>query len=324
MKKLFRILLILLGIIILGFAGLLLYITQALPNVGPAPDIKVEATPERIERGHYLANFVMGCVTCHSVRDWNTFAGPVVAGTEGQGGELFDQKLGFPGIYSAKNITPAGLKSWTDGEIFRAITTGVNKDEKPLFPIMPHPNFGLLDSSDILSVIAYVRTLPNIDHEVAKSSSDFPMNFIIHLIPQKAHLAPIPSKSNKVDYGKYLVTAASCHTCHTKEEKGKFVGPDFGGGREFYLNDGLILRSANITPSKTGIGAWTEEMFLKKFKDFADSNYVAPKISEIGYQTLMPWTSFAQMTNEDLSSIYAYLKTLHPVDNFVLKVDKKG
>ena len=77
------------------------YIKFLLPNVGSAPDLKVERTPERIARGAYLANHVTVCIDCHSKRDWSRFSGPPIAGTFGMGGDLFDQKFGFPGVYYA-------------------------------------------------------------------------------------------------------------------------------------------------------------------------------------------------------------------------------
>lgn len=281
--------------------------------------MKVEITPERIERGRYLANNVMICMDCHSSRDWSIFSAPPMAGTEGMGGEKFDQSKGFPGSYVASNITPANLTDWTDGEIFRAITTGVSKDGRPLFPIMPHPNFGQLDEDDIKSVIAYIRSLPAIENKTEESYSDFPMNFIIHTIPKDAQLAPRPDPSDKVAYGKYLVTAASCFTCHTKEEKGEYIGDPFAGGREFKFPDGSIVRSSNITPHPTGIGTWSEDMFTLKFKQYADTAYQYQKVQPGQFQTLMPWTMYGKMTEEDIRAIYAYLKTVEPAENIVEK-----
>jgi hypothetical protein len=37
------------------------------------------------------------------------------------------------------------------------------------------------------------------------------------------------------------------------------------------------------------------------------------------YNTIMPWTMYARMTDEDLSAIYAYIRTLKPVKNAVTK-----
>ncbi len=66
-----------LGIIVLllivVIAGIAAYVKFALPNVGAAPELKVERTPARIERGKYLANAVMGCLDCHTERDWTKY-----------------------------------------------------------------------------------------------------------------------------------------------------------------------------------------------------------------------------------------------------------
>jgi hypothetical protein len=317
MKKLLRISLILVSILILMITGILIYASQFLPNVGPAPDISIDYTPERIERGKYLANHVMLCMDCHAQRDWSTFAGPPIPGTEGCGGEVFNQDFNFPGSFVARNLTPSAIGNWTDGELFRAITTGVSKDGSALFPIMPYPNFGKLDEEDIKSVIAYIRTLAPIDNTLPPSQADFPMNFIINTIPQKATLAPMPSKSDKIAYGKYMITASGCGDCHTKQEKGEFVGEFLAGGFEFKFPDGTILRSPNITMHETGIGRWTKELFVNRFKQYAAEDYVPHKVKPGQMQTVMPWTMYAGMETEDLEAIFEYIKSVTPVENKV-------
>lgn len=320
MKKFTKVALYVLGVFVLLIAALLAYVKIMLPSVGEPSEIKIKLTAERIERGKYLANHVMVCMDCHSTRDWGLFSAPPIAGTEGKGGEIFDQTLGFPGKYISTNITPYALANWTDGEIFRAITTGVSKDGRALFAIMPYLNFGKVNKEDIYSVIAYIRTLKPIENNVEKSESDFPMNFIINTIPTKAEFSSIPSKDDAVNYGKYLVTAAGCYDCHTKQEKGEFVGEDFAGGFNFNFPDGSVLTSSNITPDeKTGIGSWTKEQFVARFKLYADSNYTPSKVNQGEFQTVMPWIMYSGMTTEDLEAIYEYLKTVKPVDNFVTR-----
>jgi mono/diheme cytochrome c family protein len=308
---------ILCGIVLL-IGSALAYIKIALPNVGLPLELNVEGTKAQIARGSYLANGVMVCMQCHSQRDFSFFAAPSKPGTEGIGGEIHDQRLGFPGRYISTNLTPYQLKKWTDGEIFRAITSGVNRDGKALFPIMPHPNFGQLDENDIKSIIAYLRTLEPVEFDPEPSQSDFPMNFIINFMPQKANLKPAPPKNDKVNYGRYLVTAGSCRSCHTQiDDMGVVIGPDLGGGMEFNLKDGSIVRSSNITPHSTGIGNWSQDQFIQRFKTFSDSSYVQRKVNTGDFQTVMPWDSYSDMTEEDLLSIYEYLKTIAPADNQV-------
>jgi len=319
MKKVFKILGILVLLLIVAVVGVGFYIHQFLPNTGPAPELKIEITPERVEHGRYLANHVMVCMDCHSTRNWGEFSGPPIEGTLGKGGDRFDHNLSLPGIFYARNITPAGLGNWTDGEIFRAITTGVTRDGRALFPLMPHPAYGTLDKEDIYDVIAYLRSIPAIENEVPPAQPDFPFSLILKTIPQKANFTQRPDTSNKLAYGKYLVTAATCIDCHTPFEKGKLVFEKaFSGGRQFPLPSGT-LTSPNITPHETGIGNMTEEAFIERFRQYSDSTGKHLPVAPDEYNTIMPWTMYAGMTDQDLSTIYTYLRSLPPVENKVTK-----
>ena len=321
MKKILKIIGVLLVIMVIAVSCLLTYVKAALPDVGDAPDLKVEATPERIERGKYLAHSVTVCLDCHSTRDWSKFSGPVAPGTLGKGGDRFDESVGFPGIYFAKNITPAGISRYTDGELYRVITTGVNKDGRAIFPVMPYVYYGNMDDEDIYSIIAYVRTLDPIENQVQESTSNFPMNFIINTIPHKGIPVKLPDPSDQLAYGGYLVNASGCIECHTQLDKGQIIKElAFSGGREFGFPDKSAVRSANITPDEeTGIGKMTSDEFIKKFKAYADSSYTTPNVKPGEYNSIMPWTMYAHMTEQDLGAIYAYLRTINPIKNSVVK-----
>ncbi len=312
---------LLIGFLIMASAAFLGYVKTSLPNVGDARQMSVQITPERLQRGKYLAENVAVCIDCHSTRDWTKFALPFVAGTTGKGGEQFDRKFGFPGVYYSKNITPYGIGRYSDGELYRAITTGVTKEGKALFPVMPYLYYGKMDPEDIRSIIAYLRALPPISNDVPASVSDFPMNFIVNLIPQKARPQSKPPATNKQAYGAYLVNAAGCKECHTKDNRGQIIEAlAFSGGRVFPMPGSTSLTSPNITPDvNTGIGSWTEEDFIRRFKAFSDSGYTAPSVAEGAFNTIMPWTMYAKMTNEDLGAIYTYLKSLPAKENRVVK-----
>lgn len=312
---------ILAGLLVIIALGII-YVKAALPNTGPAPDIKIERTSARVERGKYLANHVTVCMDCHSTRDWSLYAGPLT-GALGGGGEEFTQEMGFPGKFYAPNITPYTLASWTDGEVFRAVTTGVNKSGKALFPVMGYHRFGLLDKEDIYSVIAYIRGLPPVQKEIPQSQPDFPINILINTMPQEAAFTTRPAETDQLAYGKYLITAAGCVDCHSKTDKGAVIpGTEFGGGMEFRSPNGVV-RSANITMHKeTGIGNWTQEAFVGRFKAYTDSSYVSPKIATGELNTPMPWVMYAGMKEADLSAIFAYLNTIKPIENSVVKFEK--
>lgn len=311
---------VILSLIILIF-GFVLYVRLFLPSVPLKKELQVQVTSERLERGSYLANHVMVCIDCHSTRDWTRFSGPIVAGSEGKGGEIFDKKLGFPGKYISNNITPFTTKSYTDAELYRAITSGVGKDRRPLFPVMPYHHYGTLDDEDIYSVIAYIRSLPEINYTTPESESDFPMNLIVRMIPKKGIPGKIPDTTETIEYGKYLTYAAGCIDCHTPFKKGKPVlDKAFSGGREFPMSFG-ILTSPNITPDvNTGIGAWSKEVFVNRFKAYDPLSFIPPVVSPSEFNTMMPWTMYAGMTTRDLGFMYEYLKTLNPVENKITKV----
>lgn len=194
MKKLLKILAYLIGtltlLIIIGLA----FVNFTFPRVKPAPELTVEKNPDRVARGAYLANHVTVCVDCHSVRDFSQFAGPITPGTLGQGGDRFDQSMGFPGVFYAKNITPEGISDYSDGELFRLITTGATNEGRAMFPLMPYSYYGKMDPEDIYDIIAYIRTLAPIENEVPESDADFPVSIILKTIPKEASPTEKPSK----------------------------------------------------------------------------------------------------------------------------------
>lgn len=326
MKKALKVIGIILLVIIIGIAATGTYVKTALPNVGEAPTIKIDRTPERIERGRYLAHHVAVCMDCHSSRDWSKFGGPMTADNLGGGGEPFNKDMGFPGTFYAPNITPYKLGSWTDGEIFRAVTTGVNKDGKALFPIMGYHRFGRMDEEDIYAIIAYIRSLAPIAKDIPASVADFPVNFLINTMPAKAELSKRPDPADQVAYGKYMINATGCIDCHSKTDKGAVIaGTELGGGMEFHQPGGAVT-SPNITFDKeTGIGDWTKEVFVQKFKTYTDSGFIPRKLNPGELNSPMPWSMYAGMTTTDLEAIYAYLKSVTPIKHQVerYKYDKK-
>lgn len=309
--------------VVLAVIAVILYLRFALPSV-PLKEIKVQSTPEQVKRGEYLANHVMVCMDCHSTRAWNKFSGPIVPGTLGRGGEVFDQKMGFPGAFVSPNITPVALKDWTDAEIYRVITSGVTKDGKALFPIMPYPYYGTLDTEDILSVIAYLRTIPAIESNHPLSAARFPMSIIVNTIPKKARPSQMPPLADTVGYGKYLAKAAACAECHTPAEHGIIVEERlFSGGREFQMPDGSMLSTPNITPDpETGIGNWSRQVFIARFKAYDLAIYTPRLLQRGDMQSVMPWTMYGGMDTTDLAAIYSYLRSVKPIVNKVAKVTK--
>ncbi len=143
----------------------------------------------------------------------------------------------------------------------------------------------------------------------------------------------------QVEHGKYLVNFGGCNDCHTPlkmTEKGpvpdlsRFLSghpeaqqlppPNLKPGPWFAATAGMtawagpwgISYAANLTPdSNSGLGIWTEDMFVKAMrtgKHMGSGRDILPP---------MPWQSLAGLTDEDLKAIYAYLRTVPPVQNHV-------
>ncbi|HVZ97705.1 MAG TPA: c-type cytochrome, partial [Chitinophagaceae bacterium] len=133
---------------------------------------------------------------------------------------------------------------------------------------------------------------------------------------------PMPSPGDSIAMGAYLVNAADCQGCHSPVDSKKFdfkMDAWLSGGNVYRKPKlGFNVASANITPdSATGIGTWTEEMFLNKFRSYRDpKNY---NFNPGKYNTIMPWTVLANMRDEDIRYIYTYLRSIKRVKNSVNK-----
>jgi mono/diheme cytochrome c family protein len=284
-------------------------------------DTNEDSLKNVLARGEYLANYGAVCLDCHSKRDITKFSMPVVPGTEGGGGITFGKGEGIPGEVTPPNITPFALKDWTDDEIARAMTKGINKKGDTLFPIMPYHNYSRMTKEDIYSIIAYLRTLKPIDSTVPPRKLMIPASMFGPLPQNDLAQNTKPDPSDKVKYGEYVTTMASCGDCHTPMgPQGPDFSKKFAGGFVFDLGF-LKVGVANITPdSATGIGTWTEAAFLQKFKGNSATERVNANPGR--ENSIMPWSMYGKMKEDDLKAIYAFLRTVQPISNKVEKYPK--
>ncbi|MEO6951302.1 MAG: c-type cytochrome [Polyangia bacterium] len=311
---------VLLVMLLLGGLGFLRF---ARPLVRSADAATIERTPQRLERGKYLAEVVINCMHCHSEHDDKLFGWPAIRGTYGRGGFAFDRKLGMPGSVQAQNITSdpeTGLGAWTDGEILRAMREGIAKNGRALFPMMPYEALRKMSDEDARSIVVYLRSLPPAKKAIPDPQLDFPVSLLVRLAPQPV-LAPVPmpNESDHVAWGEYLVTLAGCVDCHTNHERGKAVaGMEYGGGWVMTMPWGRIV-TPNISPDpETGIGNTTREAFIGRFKAF--ESMTTPPPAPPGRNTIMPWVNYSQMSEAELGAMYDYLRTVPPVKNKVANV----
>jgi mono/diheme cytochrome c family protein len=175
---------------------------------------------------------------------------------------------------------------------------------------MPYPNFRRLSDEDLASVVVYIRSVPAVRNPLPVTEIASPVKYLIRGVPQplSAAVAP-PDLSTPERRGEYLVALASCGDCHTPMVNGQ---PErdktFAGGMEFEGPWGNV-QSANITPDKTGISYYTEDLFIEALR--------TGSVMGRHLNPIMPWDSYRHMNDGDLKAIFAYLRTVRPVDNRV-------
>jgi hypothetical protein len=152
---------------------------------------------------------------------------------------------------------------------------------------------------------------------------------------------------HRVERGKYLVAFGTCTDCHTPHKMGP-NGPEpdltrfLSGhpeeaklppppalptgpwvavtvGDTAWSGPWGISFAANLTPDPaTGLGIWTEEMFIGAMRTGKHMSAGRPILPP------MPWQGLAKLTDEDLRSIFAYLRTVPPVKNRVPQAVRPG
>jgi mono/diheme cytochrome c family protein len=110
-----------------------------------------------------------------------------------------------------------------------------------------------------------------------------------------------PASAAQVERGKYLAQAGDCIACHTVPGK-----PVFSGNRALPTPFGTLY-APNITPAKTGIGGWSATEFYNMMHTgrSRDGSLLYPA---------MPFASYTKVTREDSDAIFAYLRSVPPVE----------
>lgn len=300
------------------FLGLLVLLAVAItftvgwrpfigPKSRPLTTRKFEPTRERLARGQYLADAVLSCFACHSEFDEKSDP-PTITSKKGIG-RVFLEKGKYRLV--APNITPdptAGVGSWSDDALSRAIREGITQDGSALFPIMGYGDFRNLSDEDLASVVVYLRSLEPAHNSLPKSVLPFWLQRAIQGVPQPiTSPVPPPDTSDPTKRGEYLVRIAGCEGCHTPE-KGMPPRPipslSFAGGTVF-----REVASANITPDPSGISYYDEALFIEAMR--------TGRVKARPVKLPMPWPVYKNMTDDDLKAIFAYLRSLKPVHHLV-------
>jgi mono/diheme cytochrome c family protein len=303
-------------VLVVAVAGMLVYIDRTgIPHYPPGKiELKVDVTPERVERGQRTAQML--CAGCHLDNDTASLAGK----------PMVDVPAQFGSAHSA-NITSdseTGIGSYTDGELAYLLRTGVTRDGRYTPPWMV--KVPKMADEDLLDVIAFLRSDDPLVRPIkAKRPASQPSlltkvlsRVVFKPLPYPTTAIVAPDPTDKVAHGRYLVQArAVCFPCHSADfaKLDEFV-PErsagyLGGGNAMPDMNGRIVKTANITPDpETGIGKWSEDEFIRLVR-----TGVRPDATVIAY----PMVPYPELTDDDARAIFAYLKTVPPIKNAVAR-----
>lgn len=290
------------GIVLAGLIGVVLLVALAgyfVSNrrLNRRYDFAVEPIPipsdaTSLEEGRRLT-VIRGCGAgdCHA----SDFSGGVL---------LDDPMIGHvypPNLTSGAGSATTGysIEDWV-----RSVRHGVDREGKALL-IMPSSKFAGLSDEELGRIVAYIQSLPPIDHSQPESQLG-PLGRVLLLTDK----APLPILSAEVidhrvtapksvtpevsaDFGKYMVGV--CQDCH---------GQDLAGGPIPGAAPGSPP-AANLTPAGN-LGNWTYEQFATTMRTgLTPENHVLDP-------SIMPWPVTLEMTDVELEAIWLYLKSLPP------------
>ena len=205
-----------------------------------------------------------------------------------------DQTVGF---VPAPNLTAgeggAGSE-FTDPDWIRALRDGVDPEGRALVG-MPSMNYYYLNDKDLGAIIAYIKSVPPVDHEMGEPNLSFMGRVILaagmfgkNILPAEVinHTGTRPSvvvPGVNVEYGGYLVRIDGCRDCHGENLTG---GKSPAPGAPY---------APDITSSGVG-GAWSQETFITSVRTMKGKG--------------MPWAILKPLDDSELEAILIYLQSL--------------
>lgn len=250
----------------------------------PAETLVLPADSASIAYGQHLTQ-IKGCTECH--------------GANLSGQTLADDAM--VGRLSASNLTkgPGGLPAgYTVQNWLMVLRHGVARDGRPLL-FMPSHDFTLLSKPDLAAIIAYAQLLPPVKKELPANRIGPVARIMTYLdkmpllpvekIHHEAAMVQHVDTSQGIAFGKYLATP--CSGCHRPNMKG---GEPLAPGQP---------RIPDIT-STGNTGKWTQSQFFRTLR-----TGVTPA-GHVMKNDDMPWKMTSHYTDQELASLYEYLRSL--------------
>ena len=251
--------------------------------------------------------FAGGCASCHA-----TPSKP--AGNEDPlrlGGGL---AMPSPfGTFYAPNISPhpeRGIGKWTVANMANALIAGVAPNGSHYYPAFPYTSYAKMKLTDVQDLMAFIRTLPQVDTPSKPHDVGFPFNIRLslggwkQLFFDRSPLIEDPKASAAVNRGKYLVEALGhCAECHSPRNflGGIIASQRMAGGPDPH-GKGWV---SNISQHEKALGKWSAQDIAGFLKTGLTSDG-----DVIGGSMAAVIKNMAQLSDADLLAMGEYLKTL--------------
>lgn len=290
-------------LVALAFIGLVVFWLVTIPKTTNSDEIAgLVGDPVAGE----LVFTAAGCASCHSAPGAQGEAKLELAG-----GRSFSSDFG---TFYAPNISPdptEGIGSWDTIDLVNALKHGTSPDRQHYYPAFPYTTYTHASLQDIVSLAAYLGTLPPVATPSKPHDVGFPFNIRRTLGGWKFLFmnegwvlkdAPTP----EVERGRYLVEAlAHCGECHTpRNALGGLQMSKWLAGGPNPSGQGTI---PNITP---GALDWSDE----DIKNYLTTGFT-PDFDTVGGEMVEVVDNIAQLPEEDVRAIVAYLKAVPAVSN---------
>lgn len=232
---------------------------HAPPQAPPVSNVRTD----QIKRGEYVAT-LSGCTVCH----------------QSGGGKLH-----------ASNITPdrdAGIGTWSDAQIIKAVREGIRPDGQRLAPMMPYPFYHAMTDADAKALVAFMRTMPP-DHTPVQRA---------RVAIKPIELPPATGNVDRVEdlaaHGQYIASLMHCAACHGQDYAGQQIGD---------------LAVPNISPDReTGIGTWNDKDIVRAVREMK-----MPSDADIRPPMSFYKDAWAKLADDDARALAFFMRSLPAV-----------
>lgn len=247
-----------------------------------------------------------GCATCHVTGGDSTLEASLQLG----GGRALTTEFGTFYVPNISSDVQNGIGGWTLAEFAAAVRQGVSPEGTHYYPAFPYAAYNKMSDADLVSLWAFVQTLPPVATPSRAQQVDFPYNIrrnlgVWKLLFVRQDWAVTGALSPQQQRGRYLVEALGhCGECHTP--RNALGGPERAQWLAGAPNPNGKGSIPNITPAKLD---WSEADIAAYL-----SSGFTPDYDTAGGEMASVVENIAHLGDDDRLAIAAYLKAVPPVE----------